>query len=350
MNEFDQYLIDVSATIREAFKKMCKMNNKFILVSRDGKIIGIVTDGDFRRAIWEAVPFDSSIKAISNLSFVFFGPDYTSKDIRDTFTAKNIMQIPIIRDGVLLKVLTKDEIEDKEQDISNEKLDAPVVIMAGGKGTRLDPFTRILPKPLIPIGNDPIIGIIMKEFSKIGMRKFYLTLNDKSKMIQAYFHDHSLDYDINFINEEKPLGTAGSLKLINFKNVSSLVVTNCDIIIKDDYYKIFKYHAENKNDITLVGSLQHFKIPYGVCKIENGGRLKSIMEKPEYDYLSNTGFYVLTKNILKLIPKNKYFDMTDLINRAIKENFKVGVYPVSDRSWLDIGQWEEYKKALNALT
>jgi len=226
----------------------------------------------------------------------------------------------------------------------------PVIIMAGGKGTRLDPFTRILPKPLIPIGNEPIIEIIMNEFSGYGVSEFHLTLNDKSKMIKAYFHDHSFKYKIHFIEEKKPLGTAGALRLIPLNNVCSIIVTNCDIIIKDDYNRIIEYHEEMENDITLIGSLQHYKVPYGVCKVGEKGNLKSIMEKPEYDYLSNTGFYILEKSILKLIPKDRYFDMTDLINKALGDNFKVGVYPVSDRSWIDIGQWEEYRKAVNALT
>jgi|APSaa5957512535_1039671.scaffolds.fasta_scaffold02424_6 dTDP-glucose pyrophosphorylase len=350
MNKLEQYCIEANATIRTAFKKMGQLSDKFILVKENEKIIGIVTDGDFRRAIWGSVPFDNPIGEITNLSYIFFSTGHTNREINETFREKNIGQIPVIKNGKLVKVYSRDDIDVINKKPFKKSSNIPVIIMAGGKGTRLDPFTRILPKPLIPIGNEPIIEIIMNEFSGYGVSEFHLTLNDKSKMIKAYFHDHSFKYKIHFIEEKKPLGTAGALRLIPLNNVCSIIVTNCDIIIKDDYNRIIEYHEEMENDITLIGSLQHYKVPYGVCKVGEKGNLKSIMEKPEYDYLSNTGFYILEKSILKLIPKDRYFDMTDLINKALGDNFKVGVYPVSDRSWIDIGQWEEYRKAVNALT
>ena len=221
--------------------------------------------------------------------------------------------------------------------------------MGGGKGTRLDPFTRILPKPLIPMGNDPIIKIIMDEFGKYGMSDFYITLNNKGKMIKAYFHDHNLPYKINFIEEQKPLGTAGALKLIKPKLKETFFVSNCDIIIKSDYNDIIKFHKERKNSLTLVGSMQHYTIPYGVCEIENGGDLISIREKPQYDFLTNTGMYVLELDVLNLIPGDTYFDMTDLIKAIQGKGQKVGVFPVSKESWIDVGQWAEYKNAIQKI-
>jgi len=217
--------------------------------------------------------------------------------------------------------------------------------MAGGKGTRLDPFTRILPKPLIPINGEPIIKIIMDKFNEYQTKKFYVSINHQSRMIKAYFGDNNSEYDINYLEELEPLGTAGSLRYLVGKVSGPLIVTNCDIIIESDYNEMLAYHKENNNDITAVGAYRQYIIPYGVCEIENGGNLRKITEKPEYSFIVFTGFCILQGEILKHIPENKAYYMTDLMEKVRSEGGKVGVYPVSEDSWVDIGQWEEYKKA-----
>ena len=146
-----------------------------------------------------------------------------------------------------------------------------------------------------------------------------------------------------------PLGTAGGLKYLEKRIDTPFFVSNCDIIIQCDYFDIYKFHKKANFDLTLVSSIQHHIIPYGVCKLENDGSLKTIREKPEYDFLVNTGMYILNPDILKFIPKNKSFDMTDLIKCLKEEKKKIGVYPVSKKSWIDVGQWEEYKKATKNL-
>lgn len=221
--------------------------------------------------------------------------------------------------------------------------------MAGGKGARLDPFTRILPKPLIPFGNDPVIKVIMDEFGKFGMNDFYISLNDKGRMVKAYFHDHDMDYRIEYIEEDKPLGTAGALKCLDGKMDGTFFVSNCDIIIQADYVSIFDFHKKGSYDLTLVGSMQQYTIPYGICDIDNGGVLKGIREKPEYDFLVNTGLYLLEPAIPQYIPENEYFDMTDLIKKIQDNGLKVGVFPISEKSWIDVGQWAEYKNTIKEL-
>lgn len=222
--------------------------------------------------------------------------------------------------------------------------------MAGGKGTRLDPFTRILPKALIPVGEKPVIEIIMDEYARYGMKNFHISVNSKSKMIKAYFGDQDSDYNISFIDEDKPLGTAGALRFLKDKFDNPFFVSNCDIIVRNNYYDILQFHKDGRYDLTVVGSMQHRTIPYGVCKFENGGLLKSIQEKPEYDFLVNTGMYLLNPHILRYIPENTYFDMTELINVLQKKAHKVGVYPVSEKSWVDIGQLTEYRTTIRELT
>ena len=221
--------------------------------------------------------------------------------------------------------------------------------MAGGKGTRLAPFTYILPKPLIPIGEKPVIEIIIDEYIKFGVNNFFISVNHKANMIKAYFEDINHEYSIGYVIEDKPLGTAGSLKYLEGKIDSDFFVSNCDIIIKENYNSIYDFHKKNDNILTLVSSMQHHTIPYGVCEIENGGTLKSITEKPQYDFLVNTGMYILSPEALKYIPENEFFHITHLIEKLKDDGKKVGVFPVSEKSWIDIGQWTEYKKAVEFL-
>ena len=220
------------------------------------------------------------------------------------------------------------------------------MIMAGGKGTRLDPFTKVLPKPLIPVGDKPIIEVIMDKFSEFGIKDFYITINHKGRMIKAYFEDLTLRYKITYIEEETPLGTAGGLKYLQGKFVDDIIVTNSDIIIEEDYAEILKFHKKMKNDITLVASIKHYNIPYGICDIENGGKLCAIREKPDFSYLVNTGLYILNAGVIDIIPSDKFYHMTQLINDIKNNGGTVGVYPVSESSWIDIGELEGYKKIL----
>jgi NDP-sugar pyrophosphorylase family protein len=226
-----------------------------------------------------------------------------------------------------------------------KQLNLPVVIMVGGKGTRLDPFTRILPKALIPLGETPIIEVIMDKFSVYGVKEYYISVNHKHKMIKAYFEDRKSKYNVSYIDEDKPLGTAGAIKLLENKINTPFFVSNCDIIINCDYSAIMKFHQDKKHMLTLIASMQHHTVQYGVCEIENDGSLFKIKEKPEYDFLVNTGMYIMNPEIMSYIPDNSYFDMTDLIEAIKEEKHTIGIYPVSEKSWIDVGQWEEYNNA-----
>ena len=178
---------------------------------------------------------------------------------------------------------------------------------------------------------------------------FFISLNDKGRMIKAYFHDYDLGYRINYLEEDKPLGTAGALKYLEGRLDVSFFVSNCDIIIHTDYGSVYEFHKKGSYELTLVGSMQQYTIPYGVCEIDNGGVLKAIQEKPQYDFLVNTGLYLLEPTILQYIPENEYFDMTDLIRAVQYNGLKVGVFPVSEKSWIDIGQWNEYNSVVKNI-
>ena len=222
--------------------------------------------------------------------------------------------------------------------------------MAGGKGTRMKPFTNILPKPLIPVGDKSMLEVIMDEYNLYFQSKFHISVNYKANLIKAYLEDFVVMYDISYVYEQIPLGTGGALKYLEGKIKRPFFVSNCDILIKANYTDIYNDHLIKNNDITIVASLIHYKVPYGVCEIENGGELKGMVEKPEYDFLVNAGMYILNPDILKLIPENEFYNITDLIDSVKSSGGKVGVFPVSENSYSDSGQWEEYRNMLNALT
>ncbi|PKP61405.1 nucleotidyltransferase [Candidatus Atribacteria bacterium HGW-Atribacteria-1] len=354
MREISFYKIREEIPIRNAVKKIDDGGIGFIVcVNQNDEVTGILTDGDFRRAILRGIDLQQQVCNIMNKSFYFLEFDYVEEEAKKIFIGTVAKYIPVLKNKKLIDIIIKEEFfkgKFKEKDITKKsQIKLPVVIMAGGKGTRLDPFTRILPKALIPIDDKPIIEIIMDKFAEFGMTNFYISVNHKSKMIKAFFEEYDSNYNISFIDENIPLGTAGGLKYLENRIDTPFFVSNCDIIIQCDYSKIYKFHKKAKFDLTLVSSIQHYIIPYGVCRLENDGCLKTIKEKPEYDFLVNTGMYILNPDILQFIPKDKSYDMTDLVECLKEKKKKIGVYPISEKSWIDIGQLEEYKKAINIL-
>jgi len=352
IGNLDKYTINLKCSIKSTMEKIDKGGIGFIVcVNQNNEVTGILTDGDFRRAILRGIDLQQQVCKIMNKNFYFLEFDYIEKEAKKIFKNTVAKYIPVLKNGKLVDIIIKEEfLKIKGEDVTKKpQIELPVVIMAGGKGTRLDPFTRILPKALIPIDDKPIIELIMDKFVEFGMTNFYISVNHKSKMIKAFFEDSRSNYNISFIDENIPLGTAGGLKYLENRIGTPFFISNCDIIIQCDYSKIYKFHKKGNFDLTLVSSIQHHIIPYGVCHLENDGSLKIIKEKPEYNFLVNTGMYILNPDILKYIPENKSFDMTDLIKCLKEKKKKIGVFPVSEKSWIDIGQWEEYKKAISMV-
>jgi len=349
----EKYKISKESSIREAVKIMDVNSIDSLMVMSNEKVVAVFTMGDFRRAVLDGLDINNCLSSIVNEEFKFLKEDYSQEELISIFKFNQLVNdVPVIDDsGCLLSIVSrKSHYSSVEILQEGKKLqDICVVIMAGGKGKRMDPFTRILPKPLIPIGNQPIIQKIMDEFQAYGLEHFFISINDKGQMVKAYFHDHDLPYSIQYIEENKPLGTAGALRKMSDVTTEPIIVSNCDILIRANYLSILDHHIKGKYKMTLIASMRQYVIPYGVCEVDQGGELKQINEKPEYDYLINTGMYILDPSILNLIPEDEYFDITDLINMLIKNNYSVGVYPVSENSWKDIGQWKEYKKTITEL-
>ena len=175
---------------------------------------------------------------------------------------------------------------------------------------------------------------------------FFISINHKAKIIKSYFEELSPSYSIEYIEETKQLGTIGALAFLTGKLSKPILVTNCDIIIDTDYNELLEFHLNNNYDISLVASVMQHKIPYGICEIENGGILSKFSEKPEYSFLASTGMYIINKSLLQLIPENTFYHITHLIEKVRGNGGKVGVFPISENSWFDTGEWQEYRKTL----
>lgn len=336
----EKLLISENLTIRDALKKLDETGRRILLITESEVLKAVITDGDIRRWILKNGDLNVPVKAIMNCSPITL-TDETKYLAKTVMKEKVIEAIPILdKHGELKSIIFWNEDEDmrlKERiEINN-----PVVIMAGGLGTRLYPYTKILPKPLIPVGDTPIIERIINKFNQVGCNNFYLTVNYKKNMIKSYFNEIEKDYNIFYVEESKPLGTGGSLSLLEDKINETFFLTNCDIIVNSDYQQILRYHKENKNLITVVTAVKNFVIPYGVIKLKENGLIDSVKEKPEYSFLTNTGFYVIEPEVIKDIPKDIYYNLPDIISRYISENKKVGVYPISEKSWMDMGQLDE---------
>lgn len=344
-------VVDEFVSIRRAVKLLdTESIDTLIVTAKDKTIVGVFTMGDFRRSVLGGVDINDDIKTLVCREYVYLIEGFSKEDAVKAFRENPMVQgIPVVDEKRRLIRYLERRLYTEVNNILSLDSDVDVIIMAGGKGTRLDPFTRILPKPLIPIGSTPIVKVIMDRFNEQGVNKFFLSVNEKSKMIKAYFHDHNLSYKIEHVEEKKPLGTAGSLSYLDNSVKDNLILSNCDILVKTCYASMMNFHKEKDYDVTIVSSIRHYKIPYGVCILGSLGEFKTIQEKPENTYLVNTGMYVLKSTVLKLIPKDEHFDMTDLILAVRANGLKIGVYPISEESWLDVGQWEEYRDTVKAL-
>jgi len=338
--------------IKQAMKKLGESGEKcLVIVDENNYLLGTLSNGDLRNAIINGATISDSIQYFYQKNpTTLTNEEYSHDEAKEIFLREKFDLIPVIdKKNKLVKVLFLSNIFSNKTKNQDVKLDIPVVVMAGGKGTRMEPFTNILPKPLIPVHEKPIIEHIIESFTEVGCKTFYLTVNYKGRILKAYFEELLPDYIVNFVDEKEPLGTAGSLRFLYKKLNQPFFVTNCDIIIKSNYASLYEFHQKGGFDITLVASAKEYIIPYGTCELNKEGHLAHINEKPQYDFLFNTGLYLLNPDMIGLIPKNKFYHITHLIEDAKNLGKKIGVFPINDDAWIDIGQWAEYKKAVNKL-
>lgn len=334
--DFNKIIVSEELNIREALQILDRTAKKVIFVVNGKKLVGAVSDGDVRRWIIKNGSLEESVQALMNRQPIYIDENNREKAY-DILRNNKITAIPLVNKRMeIIKIFFIDEDEEHVK----KKITNRVIIMAGGKGERLLPYTSVVPKPLIPIEGKPILEHIIDGFKKFGCSEFSLALNYKKSMIKAYFDDIEKDYSIEYIEEDKPLGTGGALGFLKGKEDKTFFVSNCDIMIRADYSDIYKKHKHDGNQITIVSSLKQFTIPYGVISIGEMGHVNGLMEKPKSDYLVNTGFYVLEPSVLDQIHENEFIHITDLIEKCIENGLKVGTYPIGEEAWLDMGQFE----------
>ncbi|WP_419545780.1 nucleotidyltransferase family protein [Odoribacter laneus] len=341
-------IIDCNQTIIQALKKMDEKRVKSLLVVEQGHFLSMLTIGDIQRAIINKVDLNRKIDKIINSNKEYASTAEDVNTIKEKMLVMRAECMPVLDEkGEMVKVyFWEDFFSDKAKEEFKEKINLPVVIMAGGQGTRLRPLTNVIPKPLIPISEKTILEVIMDQFEGIGCKKFYISVNYKAEILEYYFNHLEHKYDIEFFREEKPLGTIGSVSLLKNKINTPFFVSNCDNLIDQDFRDVYEYHQNNENDITIITSVKSYQIPYGVIETGSSGLLTNLTEKPEMTYMINTGVYILQPELINEIPSNHFFHITDLIIRLREKNGKIGCFPVSEKSWTDIGDWTEYNKIL----
>ena len=354
LNQKKNLTITDDKTIKDALVKINKNLQKcLIVVDKKNKLKGAITDGNIRRGFLAGLTLESKINKVYTKSKIIFIKEKNfsissaKRDLIKNYYNTYIGIIPIIdNQKKVVDFFTKEDAFSDKQNDNFKKNKNRVIIMAGGKGLRLKPFTEVLPKPLVPIGNKTALDHIVDNFMESGFNNFIFSINYKSKLIKAYIQELKDRKKITtkFIEEKKPLGTAGCLGFIKKKIKSDFFVINCDSLVKLDFSNILQYHKIHKNFITVIVSMKNIEIPYGVFSINKKGSFEKLIEKPTNRYLVNTGLYIVNPKILNLINKNSHLDFNELINKAKKKKFKIGLFPIEDYTWSDVGQWSELKK------
>ena len=350
MRDISNVTISPSTTLLAALKTMDGRKVKTLFVFEGNHFEGLFTLGDVQRAVIKNIGLDKEVGSILDRHKIYGYKAETEDIIREKMRSIRAEVMPILdEDGEIIDIWFWDEIFNEKEPNNRPKIDLPVVIMAGGKGTRLKPITNVIPKPLVPVGDKTILEVIMDQFEGIGCHKFYMSVNYKADMMKYYLSQLDHKYDIEFFMEDKPLGTIGSVSLLKGKINTPFFVSNCDSINEQDYRDVWDYHVQNHNDMTIVTMVKSFKIPYGVIETGEDGLMTALKEKPEQTFQVNTGVYILSPELIDEIPQGEFFHITHLMEKVQSRGGRVGCFPVSEHSWKDMGEWPEYLKMIKVL-
>jgi dTDP-glucose pyrophosphorylase len=335
-----ELLIKPNDSLEHAIKVLHEGGARITLVvDKYNKLLGTVTDGDIRRALINKLTMKSEITSVMNSKPIKVSKSLSKKELLQLMTSNGLIHMPIVNENGVICGL-----ETIEHLIKNPIFTNPVFLMAGGFGKRLQPLTEITPKPLLRVGDKPIIETIIKQFIEHGFYEFYISTHYKSEQIREYFKDGSqYGANIHYIYEDLPLGTAGSLGLLP-KDISELpiIVMNGDLLTKVDFKNLLDFHDASGNDATMCVREYDIQVPFGVVEM-NEGRIEKIREKPVHKFFVNAGIYVLNNNLIKKVDGKSYLDMPDFLENELK-NKGINAFPIHEY-WLDVGRIEEYTKA-----
>lgn len=350
-DKISKIIIGNNSSIIDALKLMDERKIKLLaIVDEDNRYQNLLSIGDIQRAIIKGFDVTQKVEDVVIDEKIVASTDDSKEKIVEMMRSMRCDFMPVIDESKeLYDVVFWDELFEELPMELNDRRNIPVVVMAGGKGTRLKPISNIFPKPLTPIGKKTIIEEIISRFRKYSSGEFFLSVNYKKELIKYYLESIGEKESINYFHENKPLGTAGSLSLLKGKIDTTFYVTNCDILIDQDLNELHDYHQINQNEITVVAALKQVSIPYGTLESGKDGILESMQEKPEISLKINAGVYVLEPHLLDEIPNNTFYHITELIEKVSKRGGRVGVFPISEKSWMDIGEWPQYIKTVSHL-
>jgi dTDP-glucose pyrophosphorylase len=343
-------IINKDLSVKDAIKQMSHYGFKCLIVCNDkNEYLGTLSDGDIRKSFIKENSINTKIEKIfKKNSYYFYENSFDKRIIEKTFKNKKIDIIPIInKSKKVIKVFFQNSEETSIPQYKKIK-NTSVVIMSGGIGSRVRPYTHILPKPLLIYKNKTLLENIIENFSNYNLKDFFISINYKSELIKSYFSEIKKDYNVKFLEEDKPLGTFGSLKLLNNSKEKDFFVINCDTIIQTDLDRLYRYHKNQKNDFTIVLVDINIEIPYGVCSINKNSTLKKIIEKPNTNYKINSGLYLINSKSLCLIPNSKkMYNFEDFVHTLRRNNKKIGTYIIDQNSWEDLGQISSFNNKNN---
>lgn len=340
MHSWHNLLIKNSSSVREAVKVIDQGAKQIALVvDTQQRLLGTVTDGDIRRGILRGYPLDGDVIGVMNPNPLCVGPNDDRSAILALMKQRRIHQIPVIDyDNVVIGLETIDELLTPS---SRENI---VVLMAGGLGSRLRPLTDNCPKPMLPIGNAPILETILGNFIEHGFHRFYISVNYMADKIKSYFgNGSSWGVDIEYLEEDQRLGTAGALTLLPERPKDPIFVMNGDILAKVNFKSMLDFHLAHNSAATLGMRQFSHTIPYGVVTVDDH-RVLNIIEKPEQKVFVSAGIYLLSPEVLPLIPHGEFFDMPTLFQQAIAQGLVTSGFPVHEY-WIDIGRIEDFERA-----
>ena len=341
----EELLLTEKNTVKDAIERLERVRCKVVYVVNGKKLLASVSDGDVRRFSLKAGDIEEPVMSIANTAPTSF-LEYEKEKWQDVFKQSELYSVPIVNlNDEIMGVVFRNGTIIREQG----SLDVPVVMMAGGKGTRLYPYTKILPKALVPIGDIPIAEHILNRFNATGCNQFYMLVNHKKGMIQSYFDNVEKNYLLKYVEETEPLGTGGGLSLLKGQIAQDFILTNCDILIDADYSAIYEKHKEKGNFITMILSEYKETIPYGVVSIDDKNNYKGVTEKPTLQYLINTGVYIVNPRVIEELPENTPIGFPDIIEKYKQAGEKIGCYIVNELAYMDMGQFEELEKMKDRL-
>jgi len=336
LKNWRDFLLSTDSTIRDAIAVL-ENNQCSVIVDSEEHIVGTITDRDIRKALLGQTSLDTSVCGIMNKSPTTLTFPLEPSEIRQKLSKKAFEQFPVVDSQQKIVGLYTNE------ELLKVKFQNLVVLMAGGKGSRLTPLTNKVPKPLLKIGHKPVLETIIESFLEHGFHRFLISVNFQSEMIERYFLDgHQWGASIEYLRETEPLGTAGALGLFDEVPEAPFFVMNGDLLTKLNFRSLLEFHEQHNALITMCVREYDFQVPFGVVKLD-GHYASTLEEKPVNRFFVNAGIYVVRPEILKSIPKNQYFNMTDLINPLLKKQ-KVVSFPIYEY-WIDIGKMEDFHQA-----